>query len=888
MNIPQKKPMSGGQQKPQRPVMPGFKPQFNTGFRKSSPNAPVGQTPKPAPKKRDDTSTMKIIDLIVKISIYATIFLLPLFFLSKVPSILELNKQVLMVVVVGVGFLSWVGKMAWKNEIRFKKDFILVPVVTFVAIFGLSTVFSNYTEQSLWGYFGGEAKSFVTTLFLAALFFLIINNIKTKKEAVRIVIVFLASGFLVSLYGILQIWELYALPTEVSKNPFFNTVGSVYIFGSYVAALFLLTQTLFLGDVSKILKIVLIALSFFFFFVLMVVNFKVVWIALILCMAVLFGVTILRGGTTKNQSRILPMVFLVLTLLMVLRKQPIVRKDLPIEVLLSYKSSTSIALNSFKSNPLLGSGPTTYTTVFQDARPDNLGDFWAVNFNDGTSYFITLVSTMGILGTLAFLFLVGSGLVYLFKTILRLVSADRKDTGDYIAAGAGIVWLFSTIILFTYLTNITFLMLWWFSLSLFLSFSFFEKGDDSNEFVTTSDSPKSSLVLSFVFVLVIIGFVAAMYLQSQKYLAATHFNKALVLDATGEEIEEVVEELSKAIELDPNRDIYHRNLSVALFALANKRVAEKGQDLTPDDSNYVSGMIRGALTSAGSAVAIDPNNSENHLTLARVYEGVLITMDEADEKAVESYQEAIMLDPKNPILHHRVANIYVTLADVELGQARNEGRVQGDELPEESLKNLALARESLDASLALKADYAAANLLLAGVYEREGDIERAIDKEKDTKAKFPNAPGIPFRLGLLYYKSDQFDNAKREFESAIALDKNYANARYFLGLVLDGQGQKQEALEQFVMVAELNPENQDLKKIITNLKNGDDALDGLEGGSAKSPVETNPNQPGGQQPGISPGVENQEIPESATPTVDELNDELPPEEQVPPGEGPRP
>jgi len=888
MNIQTKTQSNGGQQNPQRPNMPGFRPQFRSNFGKKPPVAQPNRTQGPAEKKNDDTKTMKIIDLIVKFSIYATIFFLPLIFFTQVPSVLELNKQVLLVVVVGIGFLSWVGKMAWRNEIRFKKNFILVPVVTFVAIFGLSTAFSNYTEQSLWGYFGGEAKSFITTLFLAAFFFLIVNNVKSKKEAVKIVVIFLISGFLVSLYGILQIWQLYVLPAEVTKNPYFNTIGSVYIFAAYVAALFLLTQTLFLGKVSKILKIILILLSFFFFFVLMVVNFKIVWIALIICMAVLFGVTILKGGTSMNQSRILPMVFLVLTLLMVLRKQPIIRKDLPIEVLLSQKTSIGIALNSFKQNPLLGSGPTTYTTVFQQDRPDNLGDFWAVNFNDGTSHFLTIVSTMGILGTLAYLFLVGAGLVYLFKTILKLVSADRKDTGDYIAVGAGIVWLFSTIILFNYLTNISFLMLWWFSLALFLSFSFFEQGKDTKEFITTSDTPKSSLVLSFVFVLVIIGFVAAMYLQSQKYLAAAHFNKALVLDAQGEQIEDVVDQLNKAIELDPNRDIYQRNISVALFALANKRVAEKGQDLTPEDSNYVSGMIRGALTSADRAVAIDPDNAENYLALARVYEGVLVTMDQADEKAIENYEKAIELDPKNPVLYHRIANIYVTLADVELGQARNEGRVQGDELPEDTLKNLALAKEELDKSLEMKPDYAAANLLLAGVYERQGNIEMAIEKEKDTKSKFPNAPGIPFRLGLLYYKDSQFDNAKREFEAAVALDKNYANARYFLGLVLDQQDQKDEALEQFQKVADLNPDNADLKKIIANLQSGNDALDGLEGGNTQSPVESNRNQPATQQPQISPGVENQQIPEGATPTVEELENPLPPEEQVPPGEGPTP
>ncbi len=876
MKIQLRGPVSGGQ-KQKFPVASGMGSRYAKEIRQG-PSVPLAPVPEAPRKREDDTMAMKSIDAVVKMSIYITVFLLPLFFFLKSPSVLELSKQVLLVIVVGIGFLAWVGKMAWMNEIRFKRSFILIPIITFLVVFGLSTAFSNYTEQSLWGYFGGEGKSFITTLFLVALFFLIVNGIKTKREAIKIIITFIASGFLVSLYGVLQIWGVYVFPADITKNAFFNTIGSVYIFSAYVGALFLMTLALFLSDISKVFKMVLIILSFFFFFVLMVINFKIVWIALIFCTAVLFGVTILKGNSSRNQSRVLPMIFLVLTLLMVLRQQPIIRKDLPIEVLLSHKSSAKIALNSFKHNPLLGSGPTTYTTDYQLARPDNLGDFWTINFIDGSSYFITVVSTMGILGTLSFLFLVGSGLALLLKTMLRLVSADRKDSENYITIGAGIVWLFATIMIFAYLANITFLLLWWFSFALFVMLSLIGSKEELNEFITTSETPKSSLALSFVFVLIIIGFIAAIYLQGQKYLASTHFNKALALDAQSEQVEDIAKEISKAIELDPNRDIYHRNLSVVLFALANKRVAEKGQDLTPEDSNYVSGMIREALASANRAVTIDPSNAENHIALANVYEGVLVTMDEADEKAIESLQEAIKLDPNNPILYQRIANIYVVLSDVELSNARSEQRVKEDEIPEESLKYLALARENLSDALKLRPEYAAANLLYAEIYERGGDIGKAIEKERENKDLFPRVPRIAFRLGLLYYKDNQPDNAKQEFEAAIALDKEYANARYFLGLVLDQQGDKENALVQFKKVSELNPDNEDLKKIITNLKNNKSALDGFEPSSSRLPVdETKVDQPVERQPEISPEFKNQEIPKEATPAPEEVENSPPAE-----------
>ncbi len=816
-----------------------------------------------------DNLAMKIIDIIVKSSIFLTVFMMPLFFAPNVPSILELNKQVFLVLIVGIGFLAWVGKMAWKNEIRVKKDFILVPVITFLAIFGLSTIFSEYREQSIWGFFGGEGKSLVTLLFFVAFFFLVLNTIKTRAEALKVVGAFLVSGFVTSLFGVLQIWEVYTLPLEFAKSPFFNTVGSVYALAIYVGALFLLSMAMFLSNISKVLKIALIALAFFFFFILMVINFKIVWIALIVCMAFLFGATIMNGGKAQGQARILPMIFLVLTILMILRSKPLIQKDLPVEVLLNHTASAKIAMSAIKENPMIGSGPTTYTTVYQENRPENLGDYWAVNFNSASSYFFTLISTTGLLGGLTFLFLVFSGVIALFKGVAKKAKKNEgeDEKEDYMSVGIGMVWLFVTLMLFIYLANITILFLWWFSLALFLAFSGLKDGEsEKKEFVTTSASPKSSLALSFVFVLVIIGFIASIYLESQKYFAATHFNKALVADAKGNELDTVNAELVKAVELDSNRDVYYRNLSIALFAQANKKVAEsQGEKLTADESAVVSSLVRGAIESAARAQNLSQFNVDNHIALARVYEGVLVTMDGADKKAIEAYQTAIKLDPNNPAIYQKIASIYVSLSDVAVIKAQNEGTLKEGELPAESIENLAKARENVNMALELKPDYTDANLLAVGIYEREGNIDSAIEKGIENRKQYPNVASIAFRQGLFYYKNEDFVNAKKEFKAAVDLDENYANARYFLGLVLDKDGDKKAALEQFKAVLVLNPDNADLKKIVSNLESGKGALDGL--GEGSSVVEKSQQN---KQPEINPGVEAGPIPEEATPNPEDI------------------
>src|SRR4030043_1925166 len=80
----------------------------------------------------------KIMDWIIIGAVYLLTFLIPLFFLPNVPSILELNKQLLLVVLGGIAFLAWIGKLAWEGRIRVKKNFLLVPVLLLLLILAAS------------------------------------------------------------------------------------------------------------------------------------------------------------------------------------------------------------------------------------------------------------------------------------------------------------------------------------------------------------------------------------------------------------------------------------------------------------------------------------------------------------------------------------------------------------------------------------------------------------------------------------------------------------------------------------------------------------------------------------------------------------------------------
>ena len=806
---------------------------------------------------------------IIRIILWVTIFLLPLFFIPNTPSVLELNKQVLLVGLVGVAFLVWVGRMAVKSQIKFRANFIFIPIFIFLIIMGISTVFADYTHQSLWGFFGGEARSFISLVFFVAFFILFVNNVKTRKDIITTLIVILASGFVVVVFGLLQLWGKYILPIQGTHNPFFNTIGSVYLFGVYVSSLFLLALNLLIYTKKIVLKIVLGILTVLFFVTLVIVSLKIIWVALVISLALILGRLIIGNkNNSSSVNNVLPMIFLVLALLMILQKQPIIKKQLPVEVLLTYKSSANIAWNAVKHDFLLGSGPSNYINVYREFRPLNLGNFWSTNFNTSSSYFLTLASTIGMLGVLSFLALIIMSGIYLFRGIFT-----NDDQIAMLGVGIGSIWVLLSMILLFYVVNMTILFMWWTVLALLVAILAFNPKTELREFSTGSSSSKPSLLFSFIFVLVIIGVVVALYLQGQKYVAAIHFNKALIADAKGEDIDKVVSEIDTAVRMDINKDLYFRNRSLAYFAMANKRIADKGEDFVAEDANYVSELVKRALADADMAKTLNPKDVDNYMSLVRIYESLLPTMEGSGEKALEYAKEAIKVDSNNPGIYQRLASIYMTMADLETikSQAKEE-----KELSEKAKEYLVAAKNNVNKAIELKPDLLSARLILVGIFDREGSSDEAINAMIDSRKTFPANPNLAFQLGLLYLRNDKIDEAGSQFVQAVQIDNNYANAHYFLGLVLDKKDKKDLAIEEFEKVLELNEGNELVEKILENLKVGKEALDGLQENNDIATEADNIKGSESVQPSINPEIdEDQIIPEEAVQNIeiDETEDD---------------
>jgi cytochrome c-type biogenesis protein CcmH/NrfG len=92
------------------------------------------------------------------------------------------------------------------------------------------------------------------------------------------------------------------------------------------------------------------------------------------------------------------------------------------------------------------------------------------------------------------------------------------------------------------------------------------------------------------------------------------------------------------------------------LALANA-VAQK-KEFIIEDRNIIGQLVQQAIREAKSAVALNPTRSTYWETLAAIYRSVIPLAKDADQFAIQSYIQAIALDPTNPNLRVALGGIF--------------------------------------------------------------------------------------------------------------------------------------------------------------------------------------------------------------------------------------
>ncbi|MDO8521243.1 MAG: tetratricopeptide repeat protein [bacterium] len=781
----------------------------------------------------------------------ATAFLLPLFFIPGQLIAPEFSKMVLLEALVLVGIFFWAAARLRDGYVDIPKSLLLLVSALLVVQFVAAAIVSPAPIVSFIGsgYDLGTVNSFVL-LFL--LMFLCANVFRSRDRIILLYGAFLASGVLVMLYHLLrQIFGETFLAFDVFTSAVATPVGRWNDMASLMGGLLLVVlTTLYFFPQNKQFRIPALVLFLLGLFFLLIVNFTSLWLML----AVLVGLLVVLAvyeGEREHKKKIreateggahhphrplhrripghLPSLAVVLLLVAVVygsglsnvswgkdgatvasKVAQLLRATPYSEVMLTPKFTYDIVKETIVESPFFGTGPNRFASAYLKYKVNtiNVTPFWDTTFEFGLGRIPTYFGTTGLIGMALWILFV----VLLFlkgKKTFALLAKDR--VAAYLGFSLFLLALYFWSLSFFYLPNITifaFAFLFTGALIAFLS----GEGLIGRFHVPFGEGSRLSFVLTPVAIMVLVGTIACGVLFYRQASSLILFREAQVASAAGN-VASAEQALLSANALT-ERDLYLRALSsLALVKLQ----ALPSQNLSQDElATKAKQLIDDARLNAERAIKLDPTNFENYLQLGGVFDTLgTFGIQNTTPFARENYEQALRLNPKSPRVLFMLARLEFTASD------------------------RAKTKEYLYRALAERPNFTEALSFLVDLELQDRNFDAALAAVRAGVQAEPTNFILHFGLGYLNYLNGDRQGALTEFESAVILNPQYADAKYFLGLVYFQLGRSQEAIQQFTDVQTLNPDNKEVVAILQNLKAGRDPFAGLstpQGGAQPAQV----------------------------------------------------
>lgn len=752
-----------------------------------------------------------VLDLVSYVLFLAFIFLVPIFFVPSALMPFQMGKTSF--VIYGAIALAIVWLVA-----RLKDGIFAVPKSPFYASAGLlapayafAAIASDYREGSVFGqgFELGTAAFFISSL---ALFALTPLFIRSKERIISSYGALLASFFVLAFF---QCARLVFGPETLSFGIFSGATASLLgkwndlgvLFGLSAIMSLVTLEKASLGRNARILSIICLALSLA---LLVVVNFSPVWVVLALISLAFF----IREFSVDREVPYFALASLVLSIVFVFFGSSIgsaVSGRLGtdrLEVSPSISMTVDVTSASLSARPLLGVGPNRFFTQWLLNKPAgvNAGEFWGVDFNYGSGFIPSLAVTTGVIGTLAMLAFVA---LFAFSGLKIALRKGATHVSRYLALssfiGAAYLWVFSII-------SVPGPVIW--TLTMIFSGLFVAASREDrlmgNALTSAIKGRAGNFISIALMTFSIIALIAFGYFAGERVLAVAYFQKAIVSAASGSDADRVEGYVARSLSIVPS-DVSYRGLAELQLSRINLLLndSEVGKE---EAQQKFQAYLSTAIRSANAAVSIDPLNYVNQMSLGQVLSAVIpLKIEGSYEGAKQAYESALALNPQNPEIHLMLARIEIARGDTKA------------------------ARAYIGKALEKKGNYADAVYLLAQLQVADKDMAGAIQSVGALAMLAPQDSGVLFQLGSLYFADRQYESAMLALSRAVDLDPQFADARYMLGLSLYEVGKTAKSLEQFKALAVTNPESVEVKAIIENISAGRAPLQAAPAPKGKKP-----------------------------------------------------
>lgn len=770
-------------------------------------------------------SGKSVYDNIVRVVLYATAVAMPLWYLPWTSSVLEYNKQMLLVAVAAVGLVVWLLGIVVNGKLTVRMTPIDKGVLALLVASGIATIFSLTPLRSMFGANASVSTSFLTTLALSIFYFLAVNVFHDRGRVLRVAM--LIAIALALLVGLLQMFGVYILIGSFAHTRAFNTIGLLNALGVLAAIalpLFAKTTEFGIGRFANVLAITGMALTVG---MLALLNWWVLWVIALAGMLAMIAFDSLNVtqlsedyGSKKNRfalSRFMvPMIVIVVGAFMLLVNMQFSswKAKLPTEVAPSFKLSTQVVWDVLKDRPITGWGPENFTTAFDRFGAGRLANTRLADarFSDGASEVLSVMVQGG-----AVMFLALAVLLWcLVQVVLRFggvisASMTRGERAAFAAQSSGTIAaaVAAAVALFLY----PFSMSLWFVFFVLLALVALIVAGDHSRTVDIEERPIYSLSASLGFIVGLILVLSGVYLTSVHFLADIRYAHAL------QQIKptDAMTEIMRAVDLDPSNDQYLRDASQVALAVVREEISKKDTDA--QRTQRMQNLIASAVQLAQQATTTHPDDVMNWNNLGQVYQSLVGIVDNVGQLSQDAYAKASTLRPGDPTFDNSAGQMWLGWSNVIRTVMRQSG---GDttKLQQQSNEALVKAEEAFKRAIEKSNTYGIAIYNLGAVYDRQGKVKEAITQLEKIAPYNANEPTLMFELGLLYVRDSQKSNAIAALQRAVLLAPQYANARWYLALLLEDKGDIEGALIQLKEIEKTNHDNEVLQQKIEQLEAG--------------------------------------------------------------------
>lgn len=753
------------------------------------------------------------------------VFLVPIFFVPVASISIQFGTSLLFAFCVIVSVIVYIisGLMSGSLDLPKPSKYIIGFTAIVPIVYTLAGISNGFSRMAFFGYtFDISTVGFILLGF--AYLFLVSLIFREKTAVFYSYFAFVLSSILLSLFILVRIIfgadvMSFGLFTNLTATPVgsWNNIG---IFFGICAMLSLLTFQMV--NTSKFMKAVLTVALLFSLFILVLVNFSVIWIILAIS-AFLFilysmfsfqndDLTPVSFSLRLRKVPVYPVLVFIISVVFVLFSGAVINKEtkmqfgsylpaklgvLNTEVRPDFETTMGIAKNTILLKPLFGSGPNTFVNQWLAYRPDEVVSdvLWNVDFTNGIGLIPTFAVTTGIVGVLSWLLFLG---YYVFLGVKSIFTRIGDPFVRYLLTSSFFVSLYLWIMTFVYVpSTVVFIMTFFFTGLFFASVHL--AGIIKIETKMFSLNPRAGFVSSLIFVICFVASVSLGWGLWKNSESLWYFQKSSYAINTLGDIGASENHMLKAIEAVPN-DIYFRALVQIEVLKLNAIVSQDPKKVKPEEiQKQFSDTLTNAIKSGMAATDVDKSNYLNWISLGQVYEAVsnpALKIEGAYESAQFSYREALARNPKNPAILVLLSRSALTKGDLKVA------------------KDYALQ------SITQKRNYLDAYFLLSQIEVASNNIRGAIDSVVAATVIDPTNPAIFFQLGLLKYNIQDFKGAIEALEKATTMTPDYANAKYFLGLSYEATGKHAEAIKQFEDLRKTNPDSKEVEAILTNLLAG--------------------------------------------------------------------